>query len=170
MVTLVYGIRAAIWSLFAAALLFACTLSPALSLPTAKAGAKAAYGSPKIPAWPAGLHYYTPPKHKYAHTISADVCVYGGTACGVIAAVQLRNAGHTVVIIENGGHLGGMTAGGLSNTDIGNKDAIGGMSLDFYKEVGAHYNEKIEWRFEPHVAENVFDNLVKEHHIPVYYR
>ncbi len=120
---------------------------------------------------PAGLHYYTAPKHRFVlHTVRADACVYGGTSAGIIAAVQLRRSGHSVVVIEQGAHLGGLTAGGLSNTDIGNKDAIGGMSRDFYRAVGAHYREPEEWRFEPHVAEHIYDTMVSENHIAVYYR
>ncbi len=119
---------------------------------------------------PAGLHYYTPPRHHLAHSLRTDVCVYGATSAGVIAAVQLRTSGLSVVLIEQSGRLGGMTSGGLSNTDIGNKDAIGGMSREFYRAIGKHYGEAEEWTFEPHVAENVYEEMVKESHIPVYYR
>ena len=35
--------------------------------------------------------------------------------------------GRTVVLIEPGRHLGGLTSGGLGDTDIGNKEAIGGL-------------------------------------------
>lgn len=41
--------------------------------------------------------------------IEADVCIYGGTSGGVVAAVQAARMGKSVVIAEPGQHLGGMT-------------------------------------------------------------
>lgn len=62
-----------------------------------------------------------------------------------------------------------MTAGGLSLTDIGNKHAIGGISREFYRRVGAHYGVEEHWRFEPHVAERVFQDWIREEQIEVFY-
>src|SRR5258708_4558657 len=62
--------------------------------------------------------------------IQSDLCIYGGTAGGVAAAVQATRMGKTVVIAEFGSHLGGMPSGGLGATDIGNKSAIGGVSRE----------------------------------------
>lgn len=119
----------------------------------------------------ASLHYYVPPSATAKpRTLSADVCIYGGTSGGVIAAVQLRRLGRTVVLLEPSAHLGGMTTGGLSDTDIGNKAAIGGMSHEFYRRVGQKYGEEEEWRFEPHVAEQVLQEMVQEAKVPVYTR
>ena len=115
------------------------------------------------------LSYYNPALMKPdARVISADVCVYGGTSAGVIAAVQLKKMGKSAVILEPGGHLGGLSSGGLSFTDIGNKKAIGGLSHDFYKRLGQKYGKPEEWRFEPHVAEQVFNELIAESATPVY--
>ena len=69
-----------------------------------------------------------------ANVIQSDICVYGGTAGGVAAAVQARRMGRTVVIAEFGNHVGGMTSGGLGATDIGNKAAIGGIARCWWKE------------------------------------
>ena len=103
-----------------------------------------------------------------------DVVVYGGTSGGVTAAIQAARMGKSVVLIEPTGHIGGLTSGGLGATDIGNKAAIGGLSREFYRRIGAHYrqpsawkygtldsyvdkrraaNEDELWMFEPHVAE-----------------
>ena len=57
-----------------------------------------------------------------------DLCIYGGTAAGVVAAMTAAKLKRSVVLIEPGRHLGGMTSGGLGFTDIGNKAAIGGIS------------------------------------------
>jgi hypothetical protein len=114
--------------------------------------------------------------------ISTDLCVYGGTSAGVAAAVQARRMGKRAVILEPGRHLGGMTASGLGLTDIGNRTVIGGLSREFYARVREHYIRaygadspqvrdcRDGFRFEPKVAEKVFDALAKEAGVPVYFR
>ncbi len=93
---------------------------------------------------------------------AVDVIVYGGTAGGVIAAVAAAREGLRVTIVTPDRHLGGMVSGGLGWTDYGKKPVIGGYSLEFFERVGRKYGRAIEWHFEPHVAEAVFDELVKE--------
>lgn len=104
-----------------------------------------------------------------AEIIETEVCIYGGTAAGVAAAVQVARMGHKAVIVEFGSHLGGMTSGGLSQTDIGNKAAIGGISREFYRRMGRHYGQFEQWLLEPSVAEDVFFDFVNESAIPVYF-
>ena len=112
-----------------------------------------------------------------------DVVIYGGTSAGVAAAVQVQRMGKTAVLIEPGKHLGGLTSGGLGATDIGNKQAIGGLAREFYRRVWQHYQqseawpfqppneylserqavgEDTMWTFEPHVAEQIMNALVNE--------
>lgn len=117
---------------------------------------------------------------------SYDVVVYGGTSGGVAAAVQVARLGHTVVLIEPGHHLGGLTSGGLGATDSIHTELIGGISREFYQRVKQHYDDdrawKLEkksdfpgyqsdadaiWQFEPKVAEMVFDQMIEEAKIPV---
>lgn len=98
-----------------------------------------------------------------------DVCVYGGTSAGVIAAYTAAKAGKSVVLIEQGKHLGGLSSGGLGQTDIGNKYAIMGISRDFYRQIGQHYGKFEQWTFEPHVAENLFNEYIKKAAVPVWY-
>src|SRR5687768_18033278 len=83
-----------------------------------------------------------------------DICIYGGTSAGVIAAYTARKMGKTVLLIEPGRNLGGMSSGGLGYTDIGNKYAVTGLARDFYRRIGQHYGKFEQWTFEPHVAEN----------------
>ena len=123
-----------------------------------------------------------------------DLVVYGGTSAGVIAAVQAKRMGKTVVIVGPDTHLGGLSSGGLGFTDTGNKAVIGGLSREFYHRVWQHYQrpdawkwqkreeygnkgqgtpaidgeQRTMWIFEPHVAEQVFEDLVREHRIPVH--
>lgn len=122
-----------------------------------------------------------------------DVVVYGGTASGVVAAVQAKKMGKSVLIVGPDKHLGGLSSGGLGFTDTGNKAVIGGLARDFYHRVWKHYDqesawtwqkkseygnkgqgtpamdgtERTMWIFEPHVAEQIFEDYVKENDIPV---
>lgn len=102
-------------------------------------------------------------------TIEADVCVYGGTSAGVIAAYTVQNLGKKAVLIETGQRLGGLTSGGLGYTDIGNKYAISGLSRDFYRRVGNHYGKFEQWIFEPGVAEATFKDYVRRGDFEVLY-
>lgn len=124
---------------------------------------------------------------------SADVVIYGGTSAAVTTAVQVKRMGKTVVVVCPEKHLGGLTAGGLGWTDSGNKNAIGGLSREFYQRVWKHYQTPQAWTwqdqeefgsknqsrpetpdgpgtmwvFEPHVAEQIFEDLIREYDIPV---
>ncbi len=117
-----------------------------------------------------------------------DLVIYGGTSGGVAAAVQAARMGKSVVLVEPGKHLGGLTSGGLGATDIGNKAAIGGISREFYVRIGDHYRDEDNWNwqkrssyrsrrqipgdramwtFEPHVAEKVYRDMIREAKVPV---
>jgi hypothetical protein len=122
-----------------------------------------------------------------------DVVIYGGTAAAISAAVQVKKMGRTVVVVSPDKHLGGLTAGGLGFTDTGNKAVIGGLARDFYHRVWAYYDQPATWTwqkkeaygnkgqgtpaidgaqrtmwiFEPHVAEAVFEDWVRENEITV---
>ncbi len=123
-----------------------------------------------------------------AHAASKkyDLVVYGGTSAGVSAAVQAKRMGKTVVLIEPGKHIGGLSSGGLGWTDSGNKSVIGGISREFYQRVKKHYDQDKAWKFqkredyrfyrpkddamwafEPHVAEKIFREMLAEHKVPV---
>jgi hypothetical protein len=98
-----------------------------------------------------------------------DICIYGGTSAGVIAAYTARKMGKTVLLVEPGKNLGGMSSGGLGYTDIGNKYAVTGLARDFYRRIGQHYGKFEQWTFEPHVAENLFKDYVKRADYQVLY-
>jgi hypothetical protein len=129
-----------------------------------------------------------------AQTVTYDVVVYGGTSAGIIAAVQAKRMGKSVVVVAPEKHLGGLSAGGLGFTDTGDKSVIGGLSREFYQRVWSHYDrpeawkwqkreqygnkgqgtpamdgaQRTMWIFEPHVAEKVFEDFVAEYKIPVH--
>jgi len=70
---------------------------------------------------------------------SADVAVYGGTPAGIAAAIAAARAGRSVLLVEPAGHVGGLTANGLSHTDIGSVAGVTGIFLEFTERVHAHY-------------------------------
>ena len=98
-----------------------------------------------------------------------DVCVYGGTAAGVMAAYTAAMEGKSVLLVEPGRHLGGMTSGGLGYTDIGNKYVVTGLARDFYRRLGSHYGKLEQWVFEPSVAERTLNGYVERAGVEVLY-
>jgi hypothetical protein len=100
-------------------------------------------------------------------SVKVDVCVYGGTSSGVIAAAAVVRAGKTVILIEPGRHLGGLSSGGLGQTDIGNKMVIGGMSREFYRRIGKEQGQPEAWTFTPSTAEKVFEDFVAQDKVRV---
>jgi flavin-dependent dehydrogenase len=100
-----------------------------------------------------------------------DICVYGGTSAGVIAAYTAKMLGKSVILIESRRHLGGLTTGGLGWTDVGSSSTITGLSRDFYIRVGKHYDKTgPQWTFEPHVATAVYDEYVDEASLDVLFQ
>lgn len=99
-----------------------------------------------------------------------DLVIYGGTSSGIISAVQASKDGRNVLIIEPSTRLGGLTTGGLGMTDHGKKSSIGGLALDFYRRIGKKYNyDGPAWRFEPKIALEVFNDMIKGQRITVIY-
>lgn len=123
-----------------------------------------------------------------------DVVVYGGTSAGIIAAVQTARLGRSVILIEPTRHLGGLTTGGLGQTDSGIKATIGGLSREFYQRVRDYYrnpevwrqeqrddymntdgrgsghlvpNDDAMWGFEPRVALEIYHEMLREADIPL---
>ena len=122
-----------------------------------------------------------------------DLVIYGGTSAGVIAAVQARKMGRSVIVVSPDKHLGGLSSGGLGFTDTGDKSVIGGLSRDFYHRIWQSYDRAETWKwqkradyggkgqgtpaidgenrtmwiFEPGVAERVFEDYVREYGIAV---
>lgn len=107
--------------------------------------------------------YHTPlPPPDDGFDLSCDLCIYCANAAGVAAAVQAARLGLKVLLFNPARRTGGMSSSGLGFTDFGNKDAIGGLALEFHRRLGAHYGVEAEWRFEPHAAERVFDQMLAE--------
>ena len=121
----------------------------------------------------------------------ADLIIYGGTSAGIAAAVQASRMGNSVILIEPSDRIGGLTTGGLGQTDIGNKQAIGGISREFYRRIRSYYerlenwewqdpevyrdggqtrteaHEDAMWTFEPSAALDVYHAMIAEEDIPL---
>ena len=100
------------------------------------------------------------------NTKKYDIVVYGDTAAAVVAAVAASRQGATVALVAPNKHLGGMMSGGLFETDLGNSNVIGGMSREFFKrnaiKKGNTVSDAVDWYFEPHVAEEIFADMLNE--------
>jgi hypothetical protein len=101
--------------------------------------------------------------------LTADLCIYNANAAGVAAAIQAKRDGLSVLLLNPGWHVGGLSSGGLGFTDFGNKAAVGGIALEFYKRMGVHYGVEAEWRFEPHVAEKILTDWLSEIGVTVHH-
>jgi hypothetical protein len=83
-----------------------------------------------------------------AEPVERDLIVYGGTSAGIVAGIQAKAMGRSVVVIEPSSREGGLTTGGLGQTDIGNKQVIGGLSREFYRRIARHYHDPAAWKWE----------------------
>ncbi len=104
----------------------------------------------------------------------ADVIVVAATPAGVSAAVAAAKSGAQVILIEESAHVGGIVAGGLTNTDIRKHGAVGGLYNDFKRRVVEHYvttygtdSNEVRMcrdgnRFEAHVAEKGFRQMLAD--------
>lgn len=121
---------------------------------------------------------------------SYDVIVYGGTAGGYAAAIQVARLGKTVALLEPTNHIGGNVVEGLGGTDIDNHKefqnslAVGGIALEFYRRVAKAYGreEAFEkmiknkeknaslWRLESSVAEGIIKEWLAEYKIKIFYK
>jgi hypothetical protein len=134
------------------------------------------------------------PTQKTVNTYEADVIIYGGTSSAVIAAVEVARSGKSVIMVSPDVHLGGLTAGGLGWSDTGKKEAIGGLSREFYQRIYSHYandeawkwelkneygntgqgtpaidgDHRTMWIFEPHAAEKVYEDFIEEYKIKIF--
>ena len=123
-----------------------------------------------------------------------DIVIYGGTSAGIAAAIQSSRMGMSVLVIEPSSRIGGLTTGGLGQTDIGNKQAIGGISREFYQNIKRYYEkpgnwiwqkpqeyldggqtrtaeeEDAMWTFEPSAALKVYEEMMAPEKIDLVYK
>ena len=131
----------------------------------------------------------TMPFYGFSQASVYDVVIYGGTAAGFTAAIQVAKLGKKVALLEPGNHIGGIGIDGLGGTDIDNhknfrnSPAVGGLALEFYKRIAKTYgrSEAFEkalkdhtkdprlWKFESSVAERIIRNWLLEYKVDLYY-
>src|SRR3569833_522303 len=136
---------------------------PSLSRTAFRHGEKQCFGS-RVAGWfMIGILVFGGAAHA-EQAVYVDVCVYGGTSGGVIAAVEAARLGKRVALICDKNHVGGMTSSGLGWTDIGHVGTgyIRGMANEFYTRINSKYGADVNYRFEPHVAEAVFNDMIRE--------
>lgn len=105
-----------------------------------------------------------------------DLIILAATPAGIAAAVAAARKGHTSLILERSAHVGGLPANGLGATDITTRGCGGGFFKEFINRVKQHYVDTYGensvqvdhcddgYKFEPHVAEQIFDGFVQEYH------
>ena len=103
-----------------------------------------------------------------------DVVVVGGTPGGIMTAVSASRMGHSALLLERSGTVGGLPAGGLGATDIATRGATTGLFLEFVTRVKERYireygadSQQVKdcsdgYHFEPGVAEAVFGEMLSE--------
>ena len=103
-----------------------------------------------------------------------DVVVVGGTPGGIMTAISASRMGHSAIILERNGTIGGLPANGLGATDIATRGATTGLFLEFVNRVKDHYiqtygpdSQQVKdcsdgYHFEPGVALGVFEDMLGE--------
>ena len=79
---------------------------------------------------------------------SFDVVIYGSSPAALTAAIEAQKLGKSAVIVCPEKRIGGLTTGGLGQTDIGNQSAFGGLSLQFYRDVADYYRDESVWKWQ----------------------
>ena len=125
----------------------------------------------------------------FANTPQYDICIYGESASGVIAAIQGARMGKKVVLISKNDHVGGLVTSGLTATDMNRNDLIGGITKEFYNKIYNYYlqpevwhnqdresfmvstlkrtyrgkndERQIQWVYESSVAERIMRDMLK---------
>ncbi|MCH5372614.1 MAG: FAD-dependent oxidoreductase, partial [Planctomycetes bacterium] len=109
--------------------------------------------------------------------IDVDVCVYGATPSGILAALAVQREGHTVVIVEPSRWVGGMLGAGLKPTqDCPNIHATGGMTRLLLTTLGQPVRvvdgkeireQRSNRELSPKDIRQDFSDLLQEHEIRV---
>lgn len=133
------------------------------------------------------LSYIT---NAFANSIQYDICVYGESASGVIAAIQGARTGKKVILISKNNHVGGLATSGLTATDMNRNDLVGGITKEFYNKIYNYYlqpeswfnqdresfmtstlkrtyrgkndERQIQWVYESSIAEKIMLDMLKE--------
>ncbi|HBL45480.1 MAG TPA: protein-xanthan lyase [Planctomycetaceae bacterium] len=108
-------------------------------------------------------------------TVEADVCIYGATPSGILAAVAVQRAGRSAVIVEPSRWVGGILGSGLKPMqDCPNYAATGGMTRGLLKSLGQPNwtedrteNRRVLAEISPKTIREDFQKLLAKHKIRV---
>jgi len=104
----------------------------------------------------------------------AEVVIYGATPGGIAAAVAAARQGRTVLLCEYENHIGGIVSNGLTNADIGKRQAVGGLFYEYTRRVVKYYEAmdrgnpaqpnvklcKDGYWYEANAAERIFHEMI----------
>ncbi len=103
-----------------------------------------------------------------------DVIIYGATPSGIFAAINAARQGHSVALVEEYKHIGGLMTGGLSFTDFISTAALSGTFNEYRFRALAYYENKygknskqakdcyFGVNAEPRVTELIFGQMLSE--------
>ncbi len=94
-----------------------------------------------------------------------DLVVYGGTPAGLSAAVAAHreNSDLSILVIEPTRWIGGVVTGGLTRTDKGNVETVGGIAKEYFeraREIGGE--DTPMWYAEPKDNMAAFMEMLEE--------
>ncbi len=111
-----------------------------------------------------------------------DVVVFGATPSGICAAIAASREGATVALVEPMDLVGGIMSSGLSFSDSNQtaRECLRGLFEEIHLRIEKdyvdrgitlpyHVREKDQkpWTYEPHVAERVFNAMLRESKVTV---
>lgn len=109
----------------------------------------------------------------FSDSAEVDVCVYGATPSGIMAAIAVKREKRSVVIVEPGRWVGGMLGAGLKPLqDCPNFAATGGMTHKILPNLGTSAPTLVEsslGSLNPKAIRDDFLALLAEHDIQVIY-
>jgi hypothetical protein len=118
----------------------------------------------------ASVVFFLPNPLPAEETPPHDIVVYGDSSGAVIAAIDAKRRGLSVILVNPTAFPGGMSASGLGATDfLGRRNSFGGIASEFYDGIAAAYGQEFVRSFEPHVGLNVFKKLIADAGVEVVY-
>jgi len=114
--------------------------------------------------------------HELAAAPRASIVVYGATPGGIATAVAAARLGQTVLLCEYEDHIGGIVSNGLTNADIGKRQAVGGLFYEYTRRVVKYYEQmdrgnprqpnvklcRDGYWYEANAAERIFQEMIDE--------
>lgn len=94
-----------------------------------------------------------------------DLVIYGGTPAGIVSAIAAHreNPELSIVVIEPSQWIGGVVTGGLSRTDKGREETIGGITLEYFNRAKTIGGENTPlWYAEPKHNLAAFHEMLNE--------